>query len=365
MPVGIANDQMLGWAEVQTPFLPSHCIQGRIGDGSPKAFFRASSDSTTLCISCDGDDSFFIHVDVRSLLQMKEMENGSCVPSSVLQGRVGGAHLPSGRLMRSEKGWTLRFTCGDVPSFWCDVTICVADKEADRRDERDEEEEAEEAEEAEDAEEAEKETGDQGRSDGDLSAVRMDEDEYGIPAGGCWAIALQKAGVFPKLKDAVLALDQTAISEGDFSLACYTPGDAWSRRAVDLTLEKEGLCLDPVPVSELDQENTFIVTGVANDSFLSGKEWVSIFQRDDENDNPRDDPANWQHVMAVKKGAMHSKYIRISTKWLHLLDGKADPEKGFFRSIDAVYKLKPLPNVQRGVKRSIRDVDGRSRGDAM
>ena len=205
------------------------------------------------------------------------------------------------------------------------------------------------------------------RNDGDGSDSQ-DENQEGIPAGGCWAIALQKAGLFPNFKNAVLALDTTASAEGRNTSTGYTPGDAWDRRVVELTMKKEGYFLDPVSVSDLNAKDTFVINGVANDSFFNGKEWLSIFQRDDEEDNPRDHPLNWQHVVTVRDGALQSGYSKISAKWLHLHDGNADPEKGFFRKIHTVYKVKSLPTtqkgVQRGVKRTIHDANGTSSASA-
>ena len=65
------------------------------------------------------------------------------------------------------------------------------------------------------------------------------------------------------------------------------------------------------------------------------------YERDDEHDNPRDNPRNWQHVIAVKDGKLCRTYSQVSMKWLHLVDGKPGPEKGFFIRIDKVYKITP------------------------
>ena len=99
-----------------------------------------------------------------------------------------------------------------------------------------------------------------------------------------------------------------------------------------------------VPATELNSTDLFLIDGVANDRYLQGETeekgtWVQPYELDDSSDNPRDNPRNWQHVIAVKGGKLCRTYTNVSMKWLHLLNGKPDPEKGFFIRIDKVYKL--------------------------
>ena len=115
--------------------LPSTSVKGRIGDANkPKAeistgfldmndyyysLLRITSDK-------DVDDAFWIDVDVRGLINTEDKEHGSSIPANVFKGTVDRVHVPTSRYENpTEAGWTIRFVCDAVPSFWCAVDLAV------------------------------------------------------------------------------------------------------------------------------------------------------------------------------------------------------------------------------------------------
>ena len=116
--------------------LPSTSVKGRIGDvNKPKAEistgFRDMNDYyySLLRITSDKDEDdppFWIDVDVRGLINAEDKEHGSSIPADVVKGTVDGVHVPTGRYENpTEAGWTIRFDCDAVPSFWCAVDLAV------------------------------------------------------------------------------------------------------------------------------------------------------------------------------------------------------------------------------------------------
>ena len=57
-----------------------------------------------------------------------------------------------------------------------------------------------------------------------------------------------------------------------------------------------------VPLSHLNAENKFVILGVANDVFEFKNKKYELYTPDDEDDNPRDKPSNWMHVVACVAG---------------------------------------------------------------
>lgn len=114
--------------------LPSRSIKGRIGDANkPKAKISTGyldmNDYyySLLRITSDNeDDPFWIDVDMRGLINAEDKEHGSSIPADVFKGKVDGVHVPTGRFENpTEAGWTIRFDCEAVPSFWCAVDLAV------------------------------------------------------------------------------------------------------------------------------------------------------------------------------------------------------------------------------------------------
>ena len=57
-----------------------------------------------------------------------------------------------------------------------------------------------------------------------------------------------------------------------------------------------------VPLSYLNAESKFVILGVANDVFEYKNKQYELYNPDDEDDNPRDKPSNWMHVVACVEG---------------------------------------------------------------
>ena len=116
--------------------LPSTSVKGRIGAaGKPKASIRTWIDFhdfySLLHITPEKDedgDAVRIDVDVRGLIDAEDKEHGSPIPAGViLRGIVSGVdHTLTGRYENpAEAGWTIRFDCEAVLSFWCAVDLAV------------------------------------------------------------------------------------------------------------------------------------------------------------------------------------------------------------------------------------------------
>ena len=181
-----------------------------------------------------------------------------------------------------------------------------------------------------------------------------------IAGGGCVAVALWKLGIFSSKEEAVAALDaqrddwESWTGPGrlreDQKCDAFLGkrGETWHRQIIKRTVLAAGYHFNIVPATELNSTDMFLIDGVANDRYLQGEtekkgKWVEPYELDDPGDNPRDNPRNWQHVIAVKGGKLCRTYTNVSMRWLHLDNGKPDPETGFFIRIDKVYKLTEKP----------------------
>jgi len=110
--------------------LPPKSVEGRIGVvNRPNAFISTDTYCSTLCIRSnkdDKDDSFSIDVDLYALINAEDKEHHSPIPTDAFKGTVDGVHVPTGRFENpTEAGWTIRFDCEAVPSFWCAVDLAV------------------------------------------------------------------------------------------------------------------------------------------------------------------------------------------------------------------------------------------------
>ena len=168
-----------------------------------------------------------------------------------------------------------------------------------------------------------------------------------VANGRCAAIALTKLGVCPTVEAAVKALNHEMSEAKDFrddfrqdEKRFGKMGESWHRQIIQRAVLAAGFDYRITPVLEMNTEDSYLVDGLANDRYLQDKTWVEPYERDSPEDNPRDDPLNWQHVVAVVKGKIKRTYKSIDMANLHLdTEGKADPEKGFFIRIDRVYKV--------------------------
>ena len=57
-----------------------------------------------------------------------------------------------------------------------------------------------------------------------------------------------------------------------------------------------------VQLSYLNAESKFVILGVANDVFEFKNKKYELYTPDDEDDNPRNSPANWMHVVTCVAG---------------------------------------------------------------
>lgn len=167
-----------------------------------------------------------------------------------------------------------------------------------------------------------------------------------VADGRCAAVALTKARVFTTVVKAVEALDHqrddwTRIRD-DFQEDTFlgTRGHSWHRQIIKRTVIQAGFDFRLVPVLDMNSTDSYLVDGVANDRYLVDDEWVQPYELDSPDDNPRDNPRNWQHIVAVVKGNIKRTFTSVSAECLHLdWKGLPDPNKGFFRKIDRVYRI--------------------------
>ena len=172
--------------------------------------------------------------------------------------------------------------------------------------------------------------------------------EEPVAAGRCTAVALVKLRVYPSVEKAVAALDAerddwTSLRT-DFRTDAFlgTRGYSWHRQIIYRAILAAGFDYKITRVLEMNNHDAYLVDGVANDRYLVGKEWVQPYERDSSLDNPRDNPSNWQHVVAIVKGKIRRKYTDANEDMacLHLdAEGTPDPVKGFFIQIDTVYRV--------------------------
>jgi len=185
-----------------------------------------------------------------------------------------------------------------------------------------------------------------------------------VADGRCVAIALVKLGVFNSVGAAVEALDQQRDNwtriRGDFRQDTFlgTRGSSWHRQIIQRTVIAAGFDFRLTSVCEMNKTDSYLVDGLANDRYLVGNKWVQPYELDYPEDNPRDDPHNWQHIIAIKKGKIMRTYNSIEMDWLHLdSEGKPDPETGFFRKIDRVYRICGIDRVYRMPERGAADYE--------
>ena len=91
----------------------------------------------------------------------------------------------------------------------------------------------------------------------------------------------------------------------------------------------------------IDSGDSVILDGVCNDSFMSGNMRVEPYEKDDDDDNPHDNPRNWQHTVLVKKGMIHMEHFRLPSDCLRLNpDGVPLRGAGFFLRLDRLYRIR-------------------------
>ena len=195
--------------------------------------------------------------------------------------------------------------------------------------------------------------------------------------GGCIATAIFKAGVYRSKKEAIKKLDAEREKlkpkfREDQQTDAYLgiEGSSWHVSAPSITSPHKPsharlthACLSQWDIVKnvvieagfdwkrekdrnnwkdlIDSGDSVILDGVCNDSFMSGNMRVEPYEKDDDDDNPHDNPRNWQHTVLVKKGMIHMEHFRLPSDCLRLNpDGVPLRGAGFFLRVDRVYCIR-------------------------
>ena len=62
-----------------------------------------------------------------------------------------------------------------------------------------------------------------------------------------------------------------------------------------------------IELAKINASDKFIINGIANREFVyKGKQVTDMYNVDGDEDNPSDDPSNWQHCVAVVNGIVRA-----------------------------------------------------------
>ena len=244
----------------------------------------------------------------------------------------------------------------NVPGWLEGIGSGSEDEEEDDVEDEEEEDDVEDEEEKDEGEEEEEGAATTEEEEDD------EEDETAIANGKCSAYSIKNLGVFNCTEDAVEALDNKMdeyISAQHIKEFLGERGSSWHKRIIEDVLTEAGYEYVPIATTEMNANDSYLMEGVANDKHYVWTHWQQSLEPDNSTDNPRDFPDNWQHSVAIVKGEIiRETKSNLDMRWLHLdSEGKPDPEKGFFCSIDYVYKISKREEVEAEVEEVEADVE--------